>query len=215
MRRRPLTSAWMRYLPYDRERLFALPTRFSPNREITSPPNTYEAPGCQQALTSLDACLPGQRSFRARRSSFSSDFVSNFGFQTLRVCTKHLSGLLGRSIFVSVSQKLVRALARPCKSTWIWVPLSLGSRKGQSSPGERPSALRDRRRRGGGSPIKTSGYRARSRTPLGVLGTGSALASSAMKPAPVRRLDHPPPLLYFVSARNRSISKTRSLVRIK
>jgi len=66
-------------------------------------------------MTPLDACLPGQRWPRARRSSAGSDFVSILWLQALSSLHQTPIGTLARIRFASVSQKLVRSLTRPFK----------------------------------------------------------------------------------------------------
>jgi len=68
-------------------------------------------------MTSPDACLPGQRSPRARRSFAGSDFVSIFWLQALSSLHSTTIGTRRRRAIraPSVSQKLVRSLTRPFK----------------------------------------------------------------------------------------------------
>lgn len=140
------------------------------------------------------------RSLRARRPFVISDFVSVLGFQAVRACTKHLSGLGVGDAFVPVSQKLVGSLARPFKVDLAYGPVVSGLEKSGRAPRRNAHRRRAKIRRGGGSPIKTSGCRARSGRPVGVSRLGLRPCLSIEKQAPVGRLDHPPPLLQAVPA---------------
>jgi hypothetical protein len=146
-------------------------------------------------MTSPDACLPGQRSPRARRSSAGSDFASILWLQTLSSLHQTPIGTLSRSRFASVSQKLVRALARPFKVDLAHdVQLSPGSREGQSLSKERPSAPHECSE---GRWISNQDGRLPGSVQEALRHSRLGLSPrfSIEKPAPVGRLDHPPPLL--------------------
>ena len=181
-------------------------------------------------MTWLDAWAAARRSLQARRSSSSLTFVSVFWHQANEPAPNTYRGSCSERWRCSVSQKHIGSLTRPIKFERAlqsrWLRARARGRARRRSVLRRPAHVR----RGGGSPIKANGCRASSMGPpdasrcwprstdlrisVAPRDAGSALGS-VWSPAPVGRLDHPPPLLYLLCAKKRCMSKTCCLLSMK
>ena len=183
-------------------------------------------------MTSRDASLLAWRGSLSAspllrlRLSFPSS-----GSRLVRACTKHLSGILIGASFLPLRVPETHRFPHSSNqnragSGSSWLRARARGRARRRSALRRPANVR----RGGGSPIKANGCRAWSKEPLRASWLRRDHRSSDLfrrphdcwlcpwfvsEPAPVRRRDHPPPLLSSARAGKRSISKARSLVRIR
>jgi len=180
------------------------------------PPNTYQAPRCQQARHPHDACLLFAAFVASASPSPSSPtFVSICGFQALESLHQTPIGDLDRSPVAAPCPRNSSVPSRvQSSSSRLFGQLAPGSGKGQSSKEKRPSALREcaEGRRVSNQAQRMPGTVHR---PLvsGPHGSGSALRSLR------NRLQLDGGLTHLrscqLSAKKRSLSKTRSFVSMK
>ncbi len=173
------------------------------------PSNTYQAPGCQQAMTSPDARPSGAALILGRVVPPSSPtFVSLFGFQALEPAPNTYRGSCSGPRSGSVSQKLVGSLTRPIKMALAPGPVGSRLEQGAELVGGAPfgaprmcggeAEFQSKRVAVGHRPgdhrvLRGLGRDHRSQDLSQVSSVGSALFRLEL--TPVGRRDTPPPLL--------------------